>query len=607
MQQNLGSAPKVRFARSALLYIVLGLPFILATCTELVVAPVSAPGGGRPLASVVSGSGIIINEVMADPSAVTDDNGEWIEIYNSGTASVNMAGWKLESSNDATHTIGTLSIAAGGHKVLARVSASKRNGGITNAYAYGTGIVLANGSDWVVLRDGTGAMVDSVSWSAMPAGSTRGVTNPTADNTNVGGTNWHPATSTFGKGGDRGTPGARNDGYAVSSTPAVVTVTPPGATLAPGGTQQFTASAVDASGNAVATTFTWSSSNSAVATVSGSGMATAVAVGTAQIRATAANGVWGEASVTVEAAGGGGGGTPGDLVVRVLDIGQGDATYITDGVSKIFIDGGPSVTSMGAHLDAMGLNNTTIDVVVISHAHADHYSGLRELFKTTRGITIRYLFENKDAGTAVTLAELRDSINARVGRGQLIYRDTDDPCVTGAPTCTITMAGGARLHLLRPDPNGSTPNNRSGGVKLVGPDSASFSMWFAGDAEHAAIDWFDAGAEYDMAPGMDVTVLKADHHGSCNGVSRRYLQLLSPEWIAIGVSATNSFGHVNTQTKTLMTDLGIPWYRTDGNGTITFRTPGTPGGGYTATVERGTSSMSGSGDGTSASSACVGM
>ena len=582
-------------------------PLFLATCSEPLTSP-PAPVPVVPAASVVHSSGIVINEVMPDPNAASDDNGEWFELHNTSSTSVSVSGWAIVSNNDAAHTIsGSVSVPAGGYRVFVRNGRKNNNGGISGGYEYGSGITLANASDWLVVRNGAGETVDSVAWTSSPTGATRGVSDPLADNADVNGANWHTATSTYGK-GDKGTPGAQNDGYTPPvGPPAVVTVTPASATVTVGATQPFSASAVDANGTPVATSFSWSSSDAATATVDASGVATGIAAGSAQIRATASNGVWGEAALTVQSGGGDGSGTPGELVVRVLDVGQGDATYITDGVSKVLIDGGQSMSTLGAHLDALGLNNQTIDVVIISHAHFDHYGGLRELFKTARGITIRYLFENKDAGTQVSLAELRDSINARVGRGELIYRDTDDPCVNGASLCTITMAGGAKLHVLRPDPGAGDPNNRSGVVKLIGPDSASFTMWFAGDAEREAIAWFDDGAQYDAAPGMDVNVLKADHHGSCNGVTQRYLELITPDWIAIGVGGSNTFGHVHTQTKDLMTSLSIPWYRTDQNGTITFRTPGTAGGGYTVSVEKGQASMSGSTDKTASSTTCSSM
>jgi beta-lactamase superfamily II metal-dependent hydrolase len=48
---------------------------------------------------------------------------------------------------------------------------------------------------------------------------------------------------------------------------------------------------------------------------------------------------------------------------------------------------------------------------------------------------------------------------------------------------------------------------------------------------------------------MDVDVLKADHHGSCNGVMSRLLDLLTPTYVTMGVSSTNTYHHVHTQTK----------------------------------------------------------
>lgn len=291
------------------------------------------------------------------------------------------------------------------------------------------------------------------------------------------------------------------------------------------------------------------------------------------------------------------------LVVRVLDVGQGDAIYVSNGPSKVLVDGGPEPRRLGRLLDSLGLNNTTIDVVVLSHQHYDHHGGLRELFRTSRRIRIRFFFENQDAFPGEALAALRDSVTARAGRGELVYRDTDDPCGDGRPLCTITMRGGARLHVMRPARRGNA-NDRSVPLKLVGPDSASFTMWLAGDAEHDALRWFDRGADYDRRPGMRVNVLKADHHGSCNGVSARYLRLTNPEWTVVSLAAVNEYGHMHTQAKDAYRAAGTPWYRTDENGTITIRSPGTRGGGYTVGVSRGERSADGRSDRRSRQTAC---
>lgn len=495
-------------------------------CADNIPTALLSPSYSPRLATMAENP-VVINEVMADPSAVTDDRGEWFEVHNSGSTSVNLQGWTIASGNDVAHTVATsVSVAAGGYAVLGINGTKSKNGGITVNYVYGAGINLANASDWLVLKNGAGAIVDSVAWAtAMPSGAARGVIDPLGDNADVKGANWSTQTTLTSK-GDKATPGKVNDGYMAPPPPPP----PPGDT--------------------------------------------------------------------------GGTGTASELVVRVLDIGQGDANLITNGTSKVIIDGGPDTLRFGKLLDSLGLNNTTIDVVILSHEHYDHHSGLRELFRTSRGITVGYFFENKNVYTNAALAQLRDSINARASRGQLIYRDTDDPCANGAVLCTITMNGGAKLHVLRPNPAGSTANNRSAPVKLVGPDSASFSMWFAGDAEHEAIEWFDTGANYDVNPGMKVNVLKANHHGSCNGIRSRYVTLLNPDWVTFSVGATNTYGHVHNQTKTLLSQYLKPWYRTDQNGSITFRSPGTAGGGYTVSVGKGTASASGSTDATSGQTAC---
>jgi competence protein ComEC len=293
-----------------------------------------------------------------------------------------------------------------------------------------------------------------------------------------------------------------------------------------------------------------------------------------------------------------------ELIVRLFDIGQGDATYIRNGSSRAIIDGGPDTAAFGRYLDSLGLNNSTIDVVILSHQHLDHYSGLRELFKTARHIRVRYFFENKDPAPAVTLRSLRDSILSRMDHDSLVYRDTDDPCSDGRSTCTITMAGGAKLHIMAPFPNGESPNNRSTAVKLVGPDSASFTMWLAGDAEHEEISWFEA-AGYGQNPGMSVNVLKANHHGSCNGVTSRYLSLLRPQWVVASLGARNSFGHMHRQAKDTYRSAGVPWYRTDQNGTITIRSPGTSGGGFTIGPQRGGTDLSGPSDRVSRQLGCT--
>src|SRR4029077_11556795 len=80
--------------------------------------------------------------------------------------------------------------------------------------------------------------------------------------------------------------------------------------------------------------------------------------------------------------------TSSELVVRVLDVGQGDATLIENGGSRVLIDGGPEPSRLGRLLDSLKLNRSTIDAVILTHQHADHLMGLRALFESKRHITV---------------------------------------------------------------------------------------------------------------------------------------------------------------------------------------------------------------------------
>jgi competence protein ComEC len=284
------------------------------------------------------------------------------------------------------------------------------------------------------------------------------------------------------------------------------------------------------------------------------------------------------------------------LTVRLLDVGQGDAIYVTNGGSRVIIDGGPNEARFGHLLDSLGIRDDTVDAVILTHAHADHYRGLRALFETDRHVTVRYFFENGDPSAARSLHALRDSVAARAADGSLIYRDTDDPCDDGRAICTLTLRGGALVHILRPYPEPLTVNDRSTPVKIVGSDSASFTMWLAGDAETVAIAWFLGAAGYASDPGMRANVLKGDHHGSCNGVTAAYIAAEHPDAVVLSIGAVNDYGHMHEQAKAIYQAVGVPWYRTDQNGTITITSPGRAGAGYRIATSRPGADLDGPSD-----------
>ncbi|MBK5332632.1 MAG: lamin tail domain-containing protein [Ilumatobacteraceae bacterium] len=156
---------------------------------------------------------IVITEVMFDPEApATERNGEWFEVTNLGTTSVDMSGWTIVGGDLKTHTITSLIVAAGAHSVLASSGDRTANGGVKADYVYGAGVPLYNSSGRVVLKSGDGAIVDRVEWNApagfpIPTGRSISLSIPSADN--ALGANWCESTMPFGA-GDFGSPGAAN-------------------------------------------------------------------------------------------------------------------------------------------------------------------------------------------------------------------------------------------------------------------------------------------------------------------------------------------------------------------------------------------------------------
>ncbi|HEX6370500.1 MAG TPA: DNA/RNA non-specific endonuclease [Longimicrobium sp.] len=246
---------------------------------------------------------VVINELLQDPQAVLDANGEWFEVYNRGTTAVNLQGWTIASLNDVSHVISSsVVIPAGGYAVLGRNGNAATNGGVTVNYVYAgtTTLNLGNGNDWLALRDGAGASVDSIAWTSVTAGTARALIDPASDNLNVNGTAWTGCAATFGA-GDRGTPGASNAACTGGGGGGSVSLSINAPRQIPVGyTKPAFPTARNSAGQVVTdVTYTWTSSNPSVAAVDSLGYINGLSVGTATITATASSGAAGTASIEI--------------------------------------------------------------------------------------------------------------------------------------------------------------------------------------------------------------------------------------------------------------------------------------------------------------------
>ena len=159
-------------------------------------------------------SPIVINEVMQDPTAVSDTKGEWIELYNLGYADVDINGWTIRDTGSNSHVIqneNPLVVPSKGYLVLGRSLDRAENGGAPVDYAYSS-FTLGNSADEIILLDADSVEVDRVEYDGgpefpSPAGASMELDGPELDNSL--GSNWHTAVTPYGD-GDLGTPGGPN-------------------------------------------------------------------------------------------------------------------------------------------------------------------------------------------------------------------------------------------------------------------------------------------------------------------------------------------------------------------------------------------------------------
>lgn len=162
-----------------------------------------------------SAGDIIITEIMQNPSAVSDTNGEYFEVYNTTGSAIDMNGWVISDAGTESHAIASsVVVPANGYAVLGRNADTMANGGLTLDYEYAN-IFLGNSDDEVILSCGM-TVIDQVFYDGGPnfpdpTGSSMQLLLTAYNATdNDDGANWGEGIATYGD-GDVGTPGAAND------------------------------------------------------------------------------------------------------------------------------------------------------------------------------------------------------------------------------------------------------------------------------------------------------------------------------------------------------------------------------------------------------------
>lgn len=245
----------------------------------------------------------------------------------------------------------------------------------------------------------------------------------------------------------------------------------------------------------------------------------------------------------------------GRLHLYTLDIGQGDAILIVapDG-KQILIDGGPDPIPLLAQLgDRLAPWDRTIDLVILTHADADHLGGLPELLN-------RYQILNvMDSGFDHTTA-LYEAWETQLERHSLLPQ-------TAAQQQRWHLGKGAILEVIAPaDTSFEKLNSNSVVLQLR---YGQFCALLTGDIEADAERYL---VEQDLL--TECQVLKAAHHGSKTSSTQAFLDVVRPNYVLISAGRENRFGHPHQEVMDRFTAMNARIFRTDEQGTIHMSTNG---------------------------------
>lgn len=275
----------------------------------------------------------------------------------------------------------------------------------------------------------------------------------------------------------------------------------------------------------------------------------------------------------------------GQLIISMLDIGQGDAVLIQTGAKNILIDTGDDKyyedgkkgkenTQLLTELQKLKIDH--IDTLVMTHAHADHIGkadkviaqyGVKELVYNGIPSTSKYFINALKAAKANGTQQVKVKAGDVLDFGNGVSFEIVSPSQSLIDEDTAAIKAKKKVDV----------NNESVVGRLT---FGNFAMLFTGDAEGPVEK--DMVASYGKK--LKCQVLKAGHHGSKTSSTAEFLKLVQPESVLMSLGVNNQYGHPHEALLNRLQKQGIKnIYRTDANGTITIVSDGSS---YSITTEK---------------------
>lgn len=234
-----------------------------------------------------------------------------------------------------------------------------------------------------------------------------------------------------------------------------------------------------------------------------------------------------------------------------LDVSQGDGIFIQSQGLHMLVDAGSSdVKEVGKYrilpfLKSQGIRK--LDYVLMTHADADHISGIRELMQ--QDYPIRCLLLPDIAGRDEPYMEMIKLAEDAGIEVRMIAEGME------------LKQGGLFIHCLHPS-RGYQPLDRNDGSVVLAVQYDQFRFLLTGDLG-------EEGEERILNELLPVDILKAGHHGSNTSTSIQFLEKTMPKAALISCGAGNSYGHPHQETLDRLNAIGCRTFLTMQSGAIT--------------------------------------
>ncbi len=245
----------------------------------------------------------------------------------------------------------------------------------------------------------------------------------------------------------------------------------------------------------------------------------------------------------------------GVVTVDILDVGQGDSILIRSPEGKtVLIDGGTGSVDIVPMLHSREVEK--LNMVIGTHAHADHIGGLDEIIES---IPIKVYLDNglphttKTYEKVMTLIEKQDIRYIEAKREQVFKLGKE---------VTLEILHPQDVHLKN---TRSDLNSNSIVIRMTHGNNC---FLFTGDAEEPTEDVL---VRQNIG---QCDVLKVAHHGSNHSSSTHFLSMVQPKLALISSGEGNRYGHPGEESLSRLEKTGAEIYRTDTMGTITVTSDG---------------------------------